>query len=241
MGQSTLREYVDDLQGVGKRGLPRGFTAKVVRRVTTHNMREGAKLRGTKLVRPWSRRKAAGIAQSRKPLLLHLGCGLNRLDGWANVDIIGMNAEVFWDLRDGVPFPDNSAVGVFCEHVLEHFALADGIPLLDECFRVLKPGGIVRFGVPDFGKYLVSYAGDRHELETLRPGRPTPMLALAEVVLAHGHRSAWDGETLTAVLRDAGFVDVVVKAWGQTDLPMCPDTESRKPESVYAEGRKPSA
>ena len=39
MGQSTLREYVDDLQGVGKRGLPRGVAAKVVRKVTTHNMR----------------------------------------------------------------------------------------------------------------------------------------------------------------------------------------------------------
>jgi hypothetical protein len=239
MEPSGLHEYVEELAGVGKRGLPRGRAARLLRRVTTHDMRENAKLRGTKLLRPWSRRRASSIAGAHKPLLLHLGSGTHYLDGWVNLDILGMGADVYWDLRDGVPFADNAADGVFCEHTLEHFTLGDGLPLLAECVRVLKPGAVCRIGVPDFGKYLRSYAGDRAELEALRPGRPTPLLALAEVVLAHGHRSAWDGETLTAVMRDAGLADVSVKSWGDTSLPSTPDSESRRAESVYAEGTKP--
>ena len=86
---------------------------------------------------------------------------------------------------------------------------------------------------------MKSYAGDGAFIEELRPGRPTTLLAVAEVALDHGHRSVWDGETLEARphrgrLRRRRAEDVRRLA-----LDPVPDTSMREPESVYAEGTKP--
>ncbi len=123
--------------------------------------------------------------------------------------------------------------------MIEHFTLADDLALLSECRRVLEPGGIVRLGVPDFGRYLESYAADGAFIEQLRPGRPTRLLAVGEVALEHGHRSVWDGETLELVLQESGFVDGRRRAYGESDLDPVPDSPLREPESVYAEARRP--
>lgn len=49
----------------------------------------------------------------------------------------------------GLPFPDDSIESIISHHCLEH--LTDGfIPLMDECHRILKPGGILRIIVPLF-------------------------------------------------------------------------------------------
>lgn len=52
----------------------------------------------------------------------------------------------------GLPFPDNSIESIISHHCLEH--VRDGfIFLMDECYRVLKPGGIFRIIVPLFPSY----------------------------------------------------------------------------------------
>ena len=58
-------------------------------------------------------------------------------------------------------------------------------------------------GVPDFGRYLESYAGDRAFIEAraTRAGRRR-CWPVAEVALGHGHRSVWDAETLERVLAE---------------------------------------
>src|SRR5262249_28673563 len=156
---------------------------------TTFELRQAAKVRGTVLLAPVERRRARRLVGEGSPLRLHLGSGTHRLDGWVNVDLLGMPADLRWNVTRPLPFPDGSAAAVFLEHVLEHFPLGAGLGLLGESRRLLGPGGIVRVGVPDFGRYITSYAGDREFLESERPGRPTPLLAVAEVALAHGHRS----------------------------------------------------
>ena len=118
---------------------------------------------------------------------------------------------------------------------------SDVLDVLDECRRVLRPNGMIRVGVPDFGRYIESYAGDRHFIEENRPGRPTPLIAVGEVALAHGHRSVWDAITLEGMLAEAGFVEVSVRAFGDSQLEPPPDTPMREPETLYAEGRKPDA
>ena len=143
------------------------------------------------------------------------------------------------DLREAdgehLPFADGSFDFVFAHGVVQY--TAHDKALVDECRRVLAPGGILRAGVPDFGRYAESYAGDRAFLEARRPGRPTPLLALAEVALGHGHRSVWDAETLERVLSESGLVDVSRRDFGDSALAPAPDNPLREPESVYAEGR----
>jgi predicted SAM-dependent methyltransferase len=123
--------------------------------------------------------------------------------------------------------------------VLEHFPLAEDLELLAEARRLLAPGGIVRVGVPDFGRYLESYAGDRAFIERERPGRPTALLAVGEVAQSHGHRSVWDAETLELVLTEAGFEQVGRREFGDSGLEPAPDSPHREGETVYAEGRRP--
>lgn len=49
----------------------------------------------------------------------------------------------------GLPFPDSSIESIVSHHCLEHID-ASFIPLMDEVYRVLKPGGVLRAIVPLF-------------------------------------------------------------------------------------------
>jgi len=82
--------------------------------------------------------------------LLNLGCGERYHGDWTNVDIVASGPDVLvHDLDTGVPFDDNSFDAVYHSHVLEHFSKERASVFLEECFRVLKPGGIIRVVVPD--------------------------------------------------------------------------------------------
>jgi predicted SAM-dependent methyltransferase len=236
-----LRSYLEERDAARTRGLERGGAVRLLRRVSPFGLRQAAKVHGTVLLEPLERRKAKRLVADTRPLRLHLGAGTHRPRGWVNVDILGMSPDLYWDLGRRLPFPGGSAEAVFLEHVLEHFGLAAGLDLLDECRRVLAPGGIVRVGVPDFGRYLESYAGDGELVERLRPGRPTRLIAVGEVALGHGHRSVWDAETLELVLTEAGFSEARRRGFGDSDLDPAPDNPEREPESVYAEARTTTA
>lgn len=239
MSTGGIRPYLAERRAASAKGLPRGRAAELLRGVLSRRLRDAMKANGTTLLSPLSKRKVRTILSERTAVRLNLGSGPTKLAGWVNVDLLGMNADLYWNLRHGIPFPDNSADAIFLEHFLEHLPAADALDLLAECRRVLVPGGTIRVGVPDFGRYMESYAGDREFIERLRPGRPTALLAVAEVALEHGHRSVWDGVTLASALDEAGFVDVRIRPFGDSSLQPAPDTPMREPESVYAEGSKP--
>jgi SAM-dependent methyltransferase len=58
--------------------------------------------------------------------------------------------EVRHDLAAPLPYPDNSIAKIQAQDVLEHLAF-DKVPfVLDEIYRVLKPGGVFRLSVPDY-------------------------------------------------------------------------------------------
>ena len=82
--------------------------------------------------------------------LLNLGCGSVFHADWVNVDSAPADPRVLaHDLRRGLPFPDGSFDAVYGSHVLEHLEPREGERLVEDCFRVLKAGGIVRLVVPD--------------------------------------------------------------------------------------------
>jgi ubiquinone/menaquinone biosynthesis C-methylase UbiE len=53
---------------------------------------------------------------------------------------------------DRLPFADESFQAVICSEVIEH--VPDTPEVLDEMRRVLKPGGILILGTPDYGRWL---------------------------------------------------------------------------------------
>src|SRR5665213_2975520 len=95
----------------------------LVRPFMSPAVRLRAKQIATAVNAPRSRRRARERAAGTA-LRLHLGSGGNNLPGWINVDLIGARADVAWDLRHPLPFPDRSAEAVFLEH--GHVSAWDG-------------------------------------------------------------------------------------------------------------------
>ncbi len=173
---------------------------------------------------------------------LQLGSGsLSRL-GWINVDLFAEGADYSLDLREDLPFPDNSAAVIYSAHVLEHFDYPGEVrPLLRECLRVLQPAGLFTLAVPDCGRALVAYVERDVEFFSFwRPRsylleEPTPMHHINYLFRADGkHKYGWDEETLGRVLTSVGFIDV-----RRREFDPLLDSQRRRLRSLYMEGKKP--
>ena len=80
---------------------------------------------------------------------VHLGPGQKRyLPGWLNLDanVFSGNADIWVDLRNNLPFNDNSVSAMYSHHMIEHLPSLE--KHLSEVFRCLRPGGIYRVGGP---------------------------------------------------------------------------------------------
>jgi len=120
---------------------------------------------------------------------LNLGCAEQIIEGWVNVDyalgarlvklpIVGFFVKKFklfksdWDdriflhnLEKPLPWPNNSVDVIYTSHTLEHMTKESGSRLLKECFRVLKPKGVLRVIVPDLKSFLQDYSEEKFPAE----------------------------------------------------------------------------
>lgn len=81
---------------------------------------------------------------------LNLGCGSRFHKDWVNLDKHPINPHIQkYDIQHGIPFPDNSFDVIYHSHLLEHLLRENALAFTNECFRVLKPGGVLRVVVPD--------------------------------------------------------------------------------------------
>ena len=83
-------------------------------------------------------------------LRLNLGCGMNRLEGYVNVDRYGDP-----DLRHDLevlpwPWPDDSVSEILLKHVLEHLGREPNnyLEIMKEIYRVCEDGATIRIIVP---------------------------------------------------------------------------------------------
>jgi len=89
------------------------------------------------------------IVLPNPPYNLCIGSGRWTEDGWIGLDKSDYGQEIVWDLRWGIPLPDNSCDKVFADQILEHIQLnEDFVLVMNECLRVLKDGGVMEIHVP---------------------------------------------------------------------------------------------
>ena len=89
---------------------------------------------------------------------LNLGCGQQFHRDWFNVDIVSNSEYVqAYDLRRGIPFADNFFEVVYHSNILEHFRKDAAWFFVQECVRVLRPGGILRIATPDLRRIVEEY------------------------------------------------------------------------------------
>jgi len=76
-----------------------------------------------------------------------------------------------WNLLRGIPFEDATFDVVYHSHFLEHLEHDAAIDFLRECYRVLKPIGILRIVVPDLEALTLAY---RQAIDRLDRSGETP-------------------------------------------------------------------
>jgi predicted SAM-dependent methyltransferase len=186
------------------------------------------KLRDLKREIFWEYRVLLGIRKSRKfiknievPFKLQLGCGLIKKPGWVNTDIVSTpeaRPDAILDLRRNLPFPDESCLEIYSNHVFEHLpypSVANHV--LKESLRILRPGGIFRVVVPDLDAFLKKYfeVNDSGYMKwVFQTNNPSVFLKTrAETINVFfrqwgEHHFAYDFETLSKLLMEAGFHSV---------------------------------
>jgi predicted SAM-dependent methyltransferase len=215
------------------------------------------------------------------PLLkLNLGCGHIQPPGWVNVD--GSNRAwlasklplvdallvylrlvpptefnhqtVYANLLKPFPRPSNSAAAIFMGDVLEHFTPEQGKHLVQESFRVLAPGGVIRLRTPDHVRFWRNYVTE-HDATLMKPReqwtadhtcwtrmyfadicirRPKPWQSMG-----HFHKWGYDEVALVMLLESAGFANVRRMPYRQSAIADVEAVERR--EDLSVEGIKPLA
>src|SRR5688500_12435287 len=98
---------------------------------------------------------------------LHLGCWTRDLPGFINVDLVDLpHIHHKTGIDDLSMFEDDSAELIYSSHNFEYFDRIEGLKVLREWRRVLKPGGTLRIAVPDFDKLIEVYrlTGDANRI-----------------------------------------------------------------------------
>ncbi len=97
----------------------------------------------------------------KKPILCDAGCADQKKDGYIGIDINDWGQEIIWDLRGGIPLPDESVKDLYTSHVLEHFTNTEAKEFITEAQRVLIKGGTFSAKMPHI-KHPTAYYPD-HE------------------------------------------------------------------------------
>jgi SAM-dependent methyltransferase len=91
---------------------------------------------------------------------LNLACGGVYItnDDWINLDYVSFSPFVRQaNLLETLLFDSNSISLVYSSHFLEHIPFNQVPSFLKECYRVLKPGGVIRLVLPDFEEMCREY------------------------------------------------------------------------------------
>lgn len=152
---------------------------------------------------------------------------------WINIDVIdedqtrgkaireGYNFE-YGDISKGIVKDSDTIDRINMSHLLEHFTAPEGITLLKDCLRALRPGGTIRVCVPDTAILINAYLqNDMERFDKIQPEDYKPCSQsekLWRMITSNppelmgtpqweGHKTAYDWQSLFAALGTAGFID----------------------------------
>jgi predicted SAM-dependent methyltransferase len=148
---------------------------------------------------------------------LNLGCGSRLHPDWTNVDFVStVDGVLAHDLRTGIPFADGVFHIVYHSHVLEHFGKTEAGKFLKECFRVLRPGGVLRVAVPNLETIARVYLSTLQQALEHDPNAPLNYDWIMLELFDQTVRNASGGEAAkylsAASLANESFI---LERWGQ--------------------------
>ena len=216
---------------------------EILKAHTTNGVRKALRDLARELAMQWRCRPSRKYARNlnfEADIKLNLGCGPNLRNGWVNVDLFESGALAL-DLREPFPFPSRYVSRIYCSHFLEHLEYPEyAVGFVDECFRVLKPGGIIHLVVPDTALQLRAYLENdeayfKYRLDQLVEWRSNNPMHLLNYDLRQGsdHKYSYDSRTLNEILVNAGFASIETRAFDSTI-----DLADHEMESLYVDAIK---
>lgn len=171
-------------------------------------------------------------------LRLHIG-GEHVKEGWKIVNIQAKpGVDFIGSATDLSRFANGCADEVYGSHIYEHLGYQQELPkAFSEAFRVLKPGGVFRVGVPDLAFLCWMLSSPLFNTEE-RFGI-VRIIYGGQIDAFDFHKVGFTADILGAFMSNAGFVDMArVASFG-----LFPDTTDLKmfglPLSLNMEARKP--
>ncbi len=183
------------------------------------------------------------LLKSTEPKL-QIGCGHNLHEGWLNTDL-NYSEELniaFLDAGKTFPFNNETFVYVYSEHIFEYLTLEESLNMLNESYRVLKPGGYIRIATPDLDflikLYLYKTLPVHQNYVKWSSGmfynsanRLTNDPKLLTVYVINnffkdwGHQVIHNFDTIKDLLLKAGFRNITKEKMGKSNIPELVDME----------------
>jgi predicted SAM-dependent methyltransferase len=196
----------------------------------------------------------------KDPIRLNLGCASRPLPGYVNIDMDSLEdmkvrypdvnfpedvsilqCDIF-----NLPYEDDAVDEVKADALLEHLSFLDEKKLFYEVKRVLRPGGVFEFSVPDFEETVKLWLAAKDEWKDFyrndpeavakkhwfgqysfsfdnRWGYLTACIFGPQNSEGQFHRNCYTVPKIRAILDHIGFAEVAISnfKWkGNTDLPM---------------------
>jgi predicted SAM-dependent methyltransferase len=139
---------------------------------------------------------------------INLGCGHVPLDGYLNVDRRALPGVDIVAEVDDLPFEANELDEIFSAHLIEHFPQEElKRKLLPYWLGLLKPGGMLRAVVPDADGMINAYKSGEYDFDRLRD-----VTYGGQDYDGDFHYNMLNISSMTRLLQDAGFEDIIVLA-----------------------------
>lgn len=182
---------------------------------------------------------------------INLCSGWNVLADYWNVDI-EPKADLILDLEKSLlPFKNNSMDVVVCISAINYFTRKRASRVIKEVFRVLKSGGITRFGVQDLRVLAQKYLerDEKFFFEKLPNGQDRfPGLTFADKFNqwffgfpSYGGKTSkyvYDFESLSVLFREAGFSQIEEKGFSESCLFDVKKIDNRPEQMFFLEAKK---
>jgi predicted SAM-dependent methyltransferase len=151
--------------------------------------------------------------------LFHIGCGGDYREGFVNIDRATVSprgkkvkVDVVMELGEKWPYDESEFVdGIVSMHVLQQLHWRDLITCLREAYRVLKRGGVMRFGCPvtNISSYDLDY------------------------FLGWNNINLFSADLLENVFKRIGFREFYTISFNSSKLPILATVDNRKDRGTW--------
>jgi predicted SAM-dependent methyltransferase len=167
---------------------------------------------------------------------LQIGCQSHPMSSWLNVDLEPKNDSIaIMDATKPFPLPDNTFDFVFTEHMFEHISFNQGEYMLKECYRVMKKGSKIRISTPNLKFLIELYGQNKNEVQKryveysrkyFKHNEPLlDSVIINNYVRDWGHQFIHDEESLTYLLKKAGFTSIKFQSLQKSTIKEFQDLE----------------